>query len=86
VLFDAGLDRVSRILVLGDPGAPTWALLERLRTLGIELIERPRTVAPLAGRVDLVVVGMDGSDGEPSPELLDYIARGISLLSIYKRS
>jgi Kef-type K+ transport system membrane component KefB len=86
VLFDAGLDRISRILVLGDPGACTWAILEHLRTLGIELVERPRAVAPLACRVDLVIVGVAGPDDAPSPDLLDYHARGISLLLVHTRT
>lgn len=86
VLFDAGLDRISRILVLGDPGAATRALLEHLRAQGIELLERPRTAAPPAVRVDLVVVGLAGLDHAPTPDLLDYHARGISLLLVHQRA
>jgi Kef-type K+ transport system membrane component KefB len=86
VLYDAGLDRIARILVLGDPGAPTVALLEHLRARGIELLERPRTAAPPAVRVDLVIVALASPSDAPTPDLLDYHARGISLLLIHKRT
>jgi hypothetical protein len=90
VLFDAGIDRISRILVLGDPGAPTSVLLQHLRAQGIELLERPRTAAAPAVRVDLVVIGVSAPSQDPSdtppPDLLDYHARGISLLLIYRRT
>lgn len=86
VLFDAGLDRISRILVLGDPGPATRALLEHLRAQGIELLERPRTAAPPAVRVDLVIVGVSGESDAPTPDLVDYHARGISLLLIHRRT
>jgi hypothetical protein len=86
VLFDAGLDRISRILVLGDPGIATWTMLEHLRTLGIELLERPRSATPPAVRVDLVIVGWAGPSDAPSPDLLDYHARGISVLLVHRRT
>jgi Kef-type K+ transport system membrane component KefB len=86
VLFDASLDRISRILVLGDPGTSTWAMLERLRSLGVELLERPRSAAVPAVRVDLVIVGWAGPSDAPTPDLLDYHARGISLLLIHRRT
>jgi Kef-type K+ transport system membrane component KefB len=86
VLYDAGLDRISRILVLGDPGSSTWTMLEHLRSLGVELLERPRSAAVPAVRVDLVIVGWAGPTDAPTPDLLDYHARGISLLLIHRRT
>jgi Kef-type K+ transport system membrane component KefB len=86
VLFDASLDRISRILVLGDPGTSTWAMLEHLRSHGVELLERPRSAPVPAVRVDLVIVGWAGPSDAPTPDLLDYHARGISLLLIHRRT
>jgi Kef-type K+ transport system membrane component KefB len=86
VLFDAGLDRIAKILVIGDPGAPTRWLLERLRGLGVELFEHPHSAPPSSIRPDLVVVGLASPQDAPSPDLLDYHARGISVLLIHKRA
>lgn len=88
ILFDAGLDRVARVLVVDAPGrdAAVQAVGERLRAAGAELhSERAEQLARRGGRrVDLVVFGL--SSGAPEPATLDACldlhARGISLLLI----
>jgi hypothetical protein len=61
-------------------------MLEHLRSLGVELLERPRSAPVPAVRVDLVIVGWAGPSDAPTPDLLDYHARGISLLLIHRRT
>lgn len=94
VLFDAGLERIARVLVVVDPRAPEPALLalaERLRASGAELNVEPIPAGGTAGlarraghRVDLALLALaEGeSDAAGLDACLDLHARGISLVLV----
>jgi Kef-type K+ transport system membrane component KefB len=90
VLFDAGLERLDRVLLLGSPEQDDRVLLDlgrRLRECGVELVtgEHPRSVGR---RFDLVVLALD-EHAEPArarlDACLDLHARGVSLLIVRTR-
>ncbi|MFV8754864.1 cation:proton antiporter [Nannocystaceae bacterium ST9] len=94
VLFDAGLDRLARVLVLAgasERDRAALALAERLREAGIELVRAsPDELGRLARRrFDLVVLAFDElaeSARERLDACLDLHARGTSLLLVRSRS
>ncbi len=87
VLFDAGLERLTRVLVIASASSPDRALLDvsrRLREGGAEVITHEHP--PSGGRrFDLVVLALDehGEAGRVRLDTcLDLHARGVSLLLV----
>jgi hypothetical protein len=90
VLFDAGLDRLDRLLMIASPSERDHALLDlvrRLREAGVEVVTREQP-GPHGRRFDLVVLALD-EHAEPArarlDACLDLHARGVSLLLVRSR-
>lgn len=89
VLFDAGLDRLARVLMIASPSEPDRTLLDlarRLRESGVEVIIDEQQ--GLGRRFDLVMLALD-EHAEPArarlDACLDLHARGVSLLLVRTR-